>query len=628
MPLEVGEMPNVPAVPEKANWTEEKAERLFFKFIHPAVSKDAEQSGVKQSMVGWLLDKHDWLEDDELKEFFKLAEFDSLNTNALNKLKEATLKELAIEPEKFGVRISNWGWKWTKLREADESDDLDANVETVLEYQKRIQDAKNKLAKTKKEMLDRTRDKMSTVDAEKKQKRQENAIVRLQDTLEALREKNYDNSITLGQAVNNIKDAEGFYSILSLSPEVKSEAAKALAIVTDKDVLPFESDPKKFEELYNIPLKEYLDAKGKYGEGLIELQGNKAERLIGDISERTMKIAFENRDKDKFPTDQSFSGYLHGLTDREWMMYFSRLINEYTRQINESLPEGLTITDKEMEVPLDEPRERRGKGDKETVTTKPVRDFKTGGTSIEDVEHPRPEQVGGTYQGTGELYSNVPSSEKEEFLQRNTPFDKKELLSILQNEEISISQRKKSLIRDNKYKLFLTSSMTLNWINEFSTKIGAKSTEAVTQLKKQNPITGNVRISEYNIIPDAVLELLPGVAHKQTYDNLVRNMKDFSRRSRTTLQDSLETKVDKNTNLYWQSIDVSLDMLENLSEVDNIESVINLSNFDKDYWEKFDTIDKFRNYILGLAVAGSGERQLVDNLDGLLMSINSFCDYL
>ena len=50
---------------------------------------------------------------------------------------------------------------------------------------------------------------------DKKIKRQENAVAKLQQTLTALREKNYDNDVTLGQAVSNINEAEGFFTILS-----------------------------------------------------------------------------------------------------------------------------------------------------------------------------------------------------------------------------------------------------------------------------------------------------------------------------------------------------------------------------------------------------------------------------
>tara|TARA_Y100000401_G_scaffold18271_1_gene12363 strand:- start:698 stop:3631 length:2934 start_codon:yes stop_codon:yes gene_type:complete len=588
VPTEVAEMPNVAAVQNKSNWDIEKATRLFYKFIHPSV-KDKEQRNVKSALVGWLMDKEDMEDDDEID--FNMAEFNKINQMALQKLGNSTLKDLAVNETKYGAEgIASkdtgkdlpFGWKWTNLRGEEDEDIKEVDIDTVLEYQKNIQKGQNSLAKLKKEKKQAKGNKDLEDKVDKKIKRQEKAIGKLQQTLTALREKNYDNDITLNQAVTNLNDAEGFFTILSLSPEAKSDAAKALAIVTDVEKIKFEDAPDKFEELYGVPYRDFKEAKAKAVQGIYDLESFQKKRLQ-DVSRRTMEVAFEHRDKEEFPTDTDFSAYLQEIDDEEWNDYFTRLTTKYKSKIDEELPEGTTLATPEIiEEKLDEPRARKTKLDE-------------GG---------------------------------EEFLQKSTPFSQKELLAALQEQVISASPRKKSSLKDNVYKVFVTSTMTVNWLQQFADKIGAKTTEAITQLRKQNPTRGRIRIREDKLLDSEIKELFPGIEHKQTFDHLIRNIKDFGRRSQTTLEQSIDNKVSDTLNLYWKSLDTSAEILDSLSLIDNVENHIDLTGYDKDFWDRYDNLNSFKRYVLGLAVAGSGERKLLDQLKNMQEGINSLWKYL
>ena len=62
--------------------------------------------------------------------------------------------------------------------------------------------------------------------------------------------------------------------------------------------------------------------------------------------------------------------------------------------------------------------------------------------------------------------------------------------------------------------------------------------------------------------------------------------------------------------------------------IDNVENHIDLTGYDKDFWDRYDNLNSFKRYVLGLAVAGSGERKLLDQLKNMQEGINSLWKYL
>jgi hypothetical protein len=686
MPTRVGNLPSVDSINDKTEWTKETALRIFYKYIYPT-QVDAESKAIRNNLISWFYDTDDWLANPELSDKFDEAEFDRINKEALTELGNHKLETIWKKPEKFGVTSTK------KVAEKDESGNLTFREEKIfgetlgydvkgkehhddvsilssgdsfrqiILYDDLVAKAKKHVAKLKKEIEKREKwlkslGKSKTEEQRKKYlleveenraelKAQEKGIKAYEKKIKKLKESQFDDTITLNAALNNESEALKFYSMYNLNPELDSETAYALALATNYETVRFDSSEEgkqEFEKTYGIPYDTYAKEKKEYEDDLNILRLNlkdwvdsqkwltdATEQRPADVTSKTMAIAFEERDKERFPKELDYSAYLQSLDDTKWKKHFRDIINnsDAAKELAARIAEGEEQVDRTTEYGRQE-RVTQSKYNKPEMYEKLI--------------PPRPRKL--------------KESGREEFLSMDRQMDLDTIETVLKTVEdkkraksgkdnVSIFNMRKAKRKDRKNQVVLSGRAQFSFIDQYARTIGAKSKEGIRITRREGtatsggkePVKGELVFSENMALPQKLLEQLPGLEAQIHYDNITKAMEMYIKRGNKTIDESLNTRLNNilnstedggNNHWYWLSI--ILKIMNSLEELDADIKVDNhiksMNKYDKSYWNNRDTKSKFFRNIRKLADGGKGEKELTSNIKDLSLILNDIKSFM
>ena len=153
---------------------------------------------------------------------------------------------------------------------------------------------------------------------------------------------------------------------------------------------------KDYDERLALLDEEYK----KWRKDVIDPQIEEARKRPADVKANTMELAFQYRDKEKYPTEQDFSAFLQSLDDEGWAKYFE----SHTQSQKKEMRAAYT---KHRESGFEDVMDEEGEVESKPKYTKPT---------TYDVDIPprarRGKQIG---EEDTERYSDVPASERKNF---------------------------------------------------------------------------------------------------------------------------------------------------------------------------------------------------------------------
>jgi len=305
---QVGNFRRLDEISEGDEWNEELAKSIFYQFIIPNAKPLAFQARVKEGLGTWITDKGTWpTKDDAERDFtFDVGTFNTINDTVLKELLSSTMLELQDADKFVGSsatykdaetgeeRNVKFGYVLTNPKGFSIADDPESDLQEnkrYSEWRETISKGKTEIEALKEERKNWNGEKLKVSFNERIQELEED-IKKAENIIEKMTNFTFNDNITLEDVINDTKEAQRFYLLMSFDPEEEG-AAIALGNLIAEEYTEWKSNKDLFEDIYNVKFDDYekaVEERNKKYVGKLGVSAKLRGFLESDDTEYTLDV--------------------------------------------------------------------------------------------------------------------------------------------------------------------------------------------------------------------------------------------------------------------------------------------------------------------------------------------------